>query len=62
MGHRTRRPGRGDVLDVEEDDRMIQGSQPEVAHADDEFILIDELLTACRTYAVLAMTWCGIEP
>lgn len=32
-----------------------------VAHADDEHILIDELLTACRTYAVLAMTWCGVD-
>jgi acetylornithine deacetylase len=32
-----------------------------VAHADDEFILIDELVTACKTYAVLAMTWCGVE-
>lgn len=32
-----------------------------VAHADDEFILIDELVTACRTYAVLAVTWCGVE-
>jgi acetylornithine deacetylase/succinyl-diaminopimelate desuccinylase family protein len=32
-----------------------------VAHADDEYILVDELLTACRTYAVLALTWCGSE-
>lgn len=32
-----------------------------VAHADDEYILIDELHTACRTYAVLALTWCGVE-
>lgn len=31
-----------------------------VAHADDEYIMIDELLTACRTYAALALTWCGI--
>ena len=32
-----------------------------VAHADDEYILIDELLTACRAYAALAMAWCGYE-
>lgn len=30
-----------------------------VAHADDEYIFIDELLTACRTYAALAVRWCG---
>ncbi len=32
-----------------------------VAHADDEYVLIDELLTACRTYAALAINWCGCE-
>lgn len=32
-----------------------------VAHADDEYVLIDELLTACRAYAALAMAWCGYE-
>ena len=31
-----------------------------VAHADDEHCEIDEVLTACRTYAVLAMEWCGV--
>jgi acetylornithine deacetylase len=31
-----------------------------VAHADDEYILIDELMTATKTYAMLAMDWCGI--
>lgn len=31
-----------------------------VAHADDEYVLIDELMTACKTYAVLAMEWCGV--
>jgi acetylornithine deacetylase len=30
-----------------------------VAHADDEYVLIDELVTATKTYAVLAMEWCG---
>lgn len=30
-----------------------------VAHADDEHVLIDELLTATKTYALLAMDWCG---
>jgi acetylornithine deacetylase/succinyl-diaminopimelate desuccinylase family protein len=32
-----------------------------VAHADDEYVFINELTTACRTYAVLAMKWCGVE-
>lgn len=32
-----------------------------VAHADDEYILIDELMTATRTYALLALDWCGTE-
>ena len=31
-----------------------------VAHADDEHCLIDELVTSCKTYAVLAMDWCGV--
>ena len=31
-----------------------------VAHADDEYVLIDELVTARRTYAVLALAWCGV--
>jgi acetylornithine deacetylase len=31
-----------------------------VAHADDEFVLIDEVMCATRTYAALAMSWCGI--
>jgi acetylornithine deacetylase len=30
-----------------------------VAHADDEYIMIDELLTSCKTFATLAMEWCG---
>jgi acetylornithine deacetylase/succinyl-diaminopimelate desuccinylase-like protein len=30
-----------------------------VAHADDEYVLIDELVTATKTYAVLALDWCG---
>ena len=32
-----------------------------VAHADDEYVLIDELVTACKTYAITAMDWCGHE-
>jgi len=31
-----------------------------VAHADDEYILIDELVMAAKTYALLAMDWCGV--
>jgi acetylornithine deacetylase/succinyl-diaminopimelate desuccinylase-like protein len=31
-----------------------------VAHADDEYVLIDEVLCAARTYALLAMDWCGV--
>lgn len=30
-----------------------------VAHADDEYVLIDEVLCATRAYALLAMDWCG---
>ena len=30
-----------------------------VAHADDEYILIDELVAAAKTYALLALDWCG---
>jgi acetylornithine deacetylase len=30
-----------------------------VAHADDEYVLIDELLAAAKTFAVLALDWCG---
>jgi acetylornithine deacetylase len=32
-----------------------------VAHADDEHCLIDELVTSCKTYAVLAMDWCEVS-
>jgi acetylornithine deacetylase/succinyl-diaminopimelate desuccinylase-like protein len=32
-----------------------------VAHADDEYVLIDEVLCAARTYALLAMDWCGVS-
>jgi acetylornithine deacetylase/succinyl-diaminopimelate desuccinylase family protein len=31
-----------------------------VAHADDEHCLIDELVVSCKTYAILAMEWCGV--
>jgi acetylornithine deacetylase len=30
-----------------------------VAHADDEHVLVDELMAACKTYAAVAMDWCG---
>jgi acetylornithine deacetylase len=32
-----------------------------VAHANDEYVEIDELLTATRTYALLAAEWCGTD-
>lgn len=32
-----------------------------VAHADDEYVLIDELITACKTYAITALEWCGYD-
>jgi acetylornithine deacetylase/succinyl-diaminopimelate desuccinylase family protein len=32
-----------------------------VAHADDEYVLIDEVVCAAKTFAVLAMSWCGLE-
>jgi acetylornithine deacetylase len=31
-----------------------------VAHADDEYVLIDEVVAACKTYALLAIEWCGV--
>jgi acetylornithine deacetylase len=31
-----------------------------VAHADDEYVMIDEVVTACKTFAVTAMDWCGV--
>jgi acetylornithine deacetylase len=31
-----------------------------VAHADDEYVLIDEVMVACKTFAMAAMTWCGV--
>jgi acetylornithine deacetylase len=31
-----------------------------VAHADDEFVRIDEVLCATRAFALLAMEWCGV--
>jgi acetylornithine deacetylase len=32
------------------------------AHAVDESVAIDELLTAATTYALAAMEWCGLTP
>ncbi len=31
-----------------------------VAHADDEFVQIDEVMCATRAFALLAMQWCGV--
>jgi acetylornithine deacetylase len=31
-----------------------------VAHADDEFVRIDEVMCATRAFALLAMAWCGV--
>lgn len=31
-----------------------------VAHADDEYVLIDEVVTSCKTFAIAAMDWCGV--
>jgi acetylornithine deacetylase/succinyl-diaminopimelate desuccinylase family protein len=31
-----------------------------VAHADDEYVLIEEVMCAAKTFAVLATHWCGI--
>lgn len=33
-----------------------------VAHGIDEHVSIEEVLTATRTYAILAMEWCGVVP
>jgi acetylornithine deacetylase len=32
-----------------------------VAHADDEYVLIDEVMCAARAYALLAIDWCGVS-
>jgi acetylornithine deacetylase/succinyl-diaminopimelate desuccinylase family protein len=32
-----------------------------VAHADDEFVRIDEVMCATRAFALLAMEWCGVS-
>jgi acetylornithine deacetylase/succinyl-diaminopimelate desuccinylase family protein len=32
-----------------------------VAHADDEFVRIDEVICATRAFALLAMQWCGVS-
>ena len=31
------------------------------AHAVDEYVSIDELVTAAKTYALIALEWCGCE-
>lgn len=32
-----------------------------VAHADDEYASIDEVVTAAKTFAILAIEWCGLN-
>ncbi len=32
-----------------------------LAHAADEYVEIDEVVAACKTFALLAMEWCGVE-
>ena len=39
---------------------LLRAGDLRVAHADDEYVLIDELMAACRTYAATAMDWCGV--
>ena len=31
-----------------------------VAHADNEFVSVDEVMCATRAFALLAMEWCGV--
>lgn len=31
------------------------------AHAEDEYVTIDQLITAAKTYALTAMDFCGVE-
>lgn len=33
-----------------------------LAHSADEYVRIDELVLACKTYALLALQWCGTPP
>ena len=33
-----------------------------LAHASDEHVEVDEVITACRTFALLAVEWCGLAP
>lgn len=55
-------------LAVEDTSFLILGGVPAIsygpgdvrlAHAYDENIVIEELVTACKTYALLALEWCG---
>jgi acetylornithine deacetylase/succinyl-diaminopimelate desuccinylase family protein len=69
----TRFAGRPDVVGfaaVEDATFLTQGGTPaisygpgdlRVAHADDEYVLIDEVMCAAKAYAVLAMSWCGVR-
>ncbi len=68
----TRFAGRPDVVGfaaVEDATWLTKGGVPaisygpgdlRVAHADDEYVLIDEVITSCKTFAVVAMDWCGV--
>ncbi len=31
-----------------------------LAHASDEYVEVDEVVTACRAFALLALDWCGV--
>jgi acetylornithine deacetylase/succinyl-diaminopimelate desuccinylase family protein len=68
----TRFAGRPDVVGfaaVEDASFLTLGGTPaisygpgdlRVAHADDEYVLIDEVICATKTFAALAMSWCGV--
>ncbi len=68
----SRFAGRPDVVGfaaVEDATWLTKGGVPaisygpgdlRVAHADDEYVLIDEVITSCKTFAVVAMDWCGV--
>jgi acetylornithine deacetylase len=31
-----------------------------LAHASDEYVEVDEVIAACKTFALLAVEWCGL--
>jgi acetylornithine deacetylase/succinyl-diaminopimelate desuccinylase-like protein len=41
--------------------RLIYGpGDLRLAHAGDEYVEIDEVVTSCKTFALLAIEWCGV--